>query len=799
MKKLYILFLILVSVLTVRAYDNNKLYFFQGSSGKLGYFDLVEGTDNIYNPVNDSVYVVAMAFNPADGNLYAMDTYGTLYRIDATNNWVVINTYSVLVDVRGLAFSSDGTPYVLDYDGAVGQFIIYVITGAFQNIAQYAAVTSNYDFNALMIDSNNNFYVAGDNIRGSGEILSWNISDNTLTTLVSSSTISNITDATMDKNTNLVLVNTYDGDIYAVDLNFLTVKPVYSTNSASYKNAIAIKALDTYQTVFNVTDVYQNPLENASITLFGDYYSVNVTTDANGQATVDLPQLYFRASVSKTGYLDKSFDITVSEPTTFNVELIKYNVVKFYFVDTNGTPIPNVEFYLYDYALSQSVLHTTDAQGYFETDLPSGLYAITSYTFGYYRFNKTLEVDSDTSVICELVPLYKTHFVITDENGQPIENVKITYKYSTYYTPYQVSTDVNGEATMPTYPGYAQMTITKAGYGYQQIGFTAHPDTTINIVLKSGILLEILTYTTNGIDLLSTDAYINDTMFYSRNTDHTWYLEPGTYKVTLSRTGYITQNIEVDLQNTTVFNVIMLRGGVIEVRNAYIGSNDDMLAKDTRVYLDGQYYGTSGILDITTTLGTHIVSAANDADSVWQEVLLESSKEYVNFGFYKLYNYPVQILSHNGIPVTGATLTLDGQDNMDFTFTSGQNGMIDASIYFGEYYYVLQYQGAVSFGNLTFYPNDYDTTVLYLPLEMSGVDDRSGEFNLYPNPAGNYTKLFAPQGTTVEIYNTNGQLVKKLKTTGQITTIDISDLQAGVYILKLNNNQSINTLRLLKQ
>jgi DNA-binding beta-propeller fold protein YncE len=63
---------------------------------------------------------------------------------------------------------------------------------------------------------------------------------------------------------------------------------------------------------------------------------------------------------------------------------------------------------------------------------------------------------------------------------------------------------------------------------------------------------------------------------------------------------------------------------------------------------------------------------------------------------------------------------------------------------------------------------------------------------IYPNPASSYLNVQINEGernSTLSIYNTQGSLVKTVPVNSDSEEIDVSELPAGVYILKLHDER----------
>jgi len=73
----------------------------------------------------------------------------------------------------------------------------------------------------------------------------------------------------------------------------------------------------------------------------------------------------------------------------------------------------------------------------------------------------------------------------------------------------------------------------------------------------------------------------------------------------------------------------------------------------------------------------------------------------------------------------------------------------------------------------------------------SYIQTQGEKFNIYPNPSSNYIQLSINQLSHIDIYTLSGELVKRIHSKN--TTIDISDLSIGSYILLVQNKDYIHT------
>ena len=81
----------------------------------------------------------------------------------------------------------------------------------------------------------------------------------------------------------------------------------------------------------------------------------------------------------------------------------------------------------------------------------------------------------------------------------------------------------------------------------------------------------------------------------------------------------------------------------------------------------------------------------------------------------------------------------------------------------------------------------------------SEINKGTNEINFYPNPTTDILTIEATQKTLIEIINIEGQIVKMFNTKNLSTTVDISNLSTGVYILKARTDKCIVTKKFIKE
>lgn len=73
------------------------------------------------------------------------------------------------------------------------------------------------------------------------------------------------------------------------------------------------------------------------------------------------------------------------------------------------------------------------------------------------------------------------------------------------------------------------------------------------------------------------------------------------------------------------------------------------------------------------------------------------------------------------------------------------------------------------------------------------------DFTLYPNPTQGFVYVEAPQGTALELYDVRGGKLLNATVEGSAHTLDLSDFAKGVYLLRLQYGDRIETRRIVRE
>jgi hypothetical protein len=105
-----------------------------------------------------------------------------------------------------------------------------------------------------------------------------------------------------------------------------------------------------------------------------------------------------------------------------------------------------------------------------------------------------------------------------------------------------------------------------------------------------------------------------------------------------------------------------------------------------------------------------------------------------------------------------------------------------------------------SLGLVSFMP--LDTLQCYAVTGIPSYETQPASFSIFPNPAADYLTVVLPatiSKTEIKIFNMLGELAYSSEATKQKTTIDISTLNKGAYIIQISTAGRINRQKLIRQ
>jgi hypothetical protein len=121
--------------------------------------------------------------------------------------------------------------------------------------------------------------------------------------------------------------------------------------------------------------------------------------------------------------------------------------------------------------------------------------------------------------------------------------------------------------------------------------------------------------------------------------------------------------------------------------------------------------------------------------------------------------------------------------------------------------YVGSNNPILSYFNYNYNGSDFvlDMKEIYYYSDITGINEFTDDYNvsIYPNPANDYLMINTTinENLKIEIYTIRGQSVMSTECTNNISQmrIDISQLPAGIYFIRIANNQNNITKKFVKE
>ena len=146
---------------------------------------------------------------------------------------------------------------------------------------------------------------------------------------------------------------------------------------------------------------------------------------------------------------------------------------------------------------------------------------------------------------------------------------------------------------------------------------------------------------------------------------------------------------------------------------------------------------------------------------------------------------------------SGSTWTiLHTWDSTNTPLAAGSNmPEVDLSSYASTVHFALYGESTVSGGDIDFFINDFSVGSTSL-----GVDDiETLQFSFFPNPVNNILTIKAQASIdSITVYNMLGQAVVTSTPNTNNSTVDMSALQTGAYFVQVSINNTLNTVRVIK-
>lgn len=246
--------------------------------------------------------------------------------------------------------------------------------------------------------------------------------------------------------------------------------------------------------------------------------------------------------------------------------------------------------------------------------------------------------------------------------------------------------------------------------------------------------------------------------------------------------------------------------------------------EEDNIYFSGHTNGTVTFGDITlsSTMSSNIyLVKTDDEGTVLWATKLGASNGYNGVGLITIdiagaiyltgnFSQPANFGSTVLSPVGGDDVFVAKTNNSGtlewakgFGSTGNDSGSSIAVDVQGDVYVAGYFRGTVNFGGTTLTSaGGADAFLMKIASTLTVSDFSNNQWRAYPNPAKDIiTVAFSEdiQNATIEVFNVLGQKVKEFTMFSNTQNLDVSELQQGVYLFRISNNGTNETLKVYKQ
>ncbi len=606
---------------------------------------------------------------------------------------------------------------------------------------------------------------------------------------------------------------------------------------ADYSSQFYLRNIDTligpisldkaYDITFTVKNAMDSILTNAFININGEI----IQTDSTGVAifTKKINGTYDYQIIAD-GYVDKTGQVLISNAnsqvnailsTGFNLTLTIFN-----------GPIGNVPLAWDTVTIGAINKITNDTSGIAVFGLSPGSYPVTLHKTGFADTTIIVDiVDKDVSISVHLSPIYTVIFNVADGlSFSMLDSVNIHFNGTTQFTNTDgnsVFVNVNPSALPRKY-----FTSAKGNYlpdtGYVSVPYNSVTTDTWNIIVQSvylvrpGIGISLIdngsSYTKSAIIRVDSVSYPYDSVagisYLAINPGlHTYTLTPAdlnkailsdTFSVSTSGSDYLNISL-ADAYKISIYVMDTgkhaLQGATVILDSYSQLTNSDGIAVFSRL-MHGTHYYSVLFSDFDTISGIEIyLDTLSLSDTVWM--------------IHSKFNVTI-VVTDNSAPVPDAAVTLIGPLNKKGTNSMNEViGKPTAKFGLPSITKYTDITGTVVFDGMsagsysyTIVKAGYPDSTGYIDVKNMDVikiiayDTATGIANVnynvmnpYPNPTSSKVNVSIPGDLSqsfVSVIGINGRVIRSSvhsRQQGTIIAIDLQNLPAGQYFIKVSGNE----------
>ena len=298
-------------------------------------------------------------------------------------------------------------------------------------------------------------------------------------------------------------------------------------------------------------------------------------TNSQGIAEFELEKGNYRIKISKEGYEPKEVSVYLDEDKDLEVCLKKIEEkahLKVKVVECKcNNPIPNAKVKVEGIS---DPIHYTNSEGFAEFEVDEGYYRVTVSKEGYESKSTTLYLqkgESKTLTIClEKIEAkgYLKIKVIDCDTHEPISNAKVEIEGEVDPIGY---TNSKGEVQFSLPPGFYYVSVSKENYYPKQTNVYIYKNDVLEleICLKKKVEVQKYELKVKVVECDGNNPIPNAKVKVEAVSDPTQYtdskgiakfeLEKGNYRITISKNGYKTKSLTIQLERDEFILVCLER------------------------------------------------------------------------------------------------------------------------------------------------------------------------------------------------------------------------------------------------
>ncbi|HSH19531.1 MAG TPA: T9SS type A sorting domain-containing protein, partial [Draconibacterium sp.] len=381
--------------------------------------------------------------------------------------------------------------------------------------------------------------------------------------------------------------------------------------------------------------------------------------------------------------------------------------------------------------------------------------------------------------------------------GQEIENCKIIFNNEIKYS------DNNGEALFQATANQYSLEAEKRHHRKVAIeNLSIYSDTIFNVFLDSAEVFYKVNFELEDKETGEKSSSVNieiDSKSLKTDLGGTadFTLNPGSFQTYFTKLNYADFQQEFIINSDTTFIVKMnrshadfkfsVRNGNQPINNALVIFAGDSLYTGSLGICTFRSYPVDSLFNYMIEKEFYFSTVGSITTKTDSVIEIQLQKSAVNIGF---------VLSGDKEKVDNPIIVIKND-----TAVFNQEGTV--KLYNVKLNQVIEYE--IFSDN---YP-DYSAslfpekdTLLYIQLLYTGIENevKNKKLNIYPNPATEYLIIESDlEFDYIEIANINGMTIKEIRHQSLNCKVDISDLEAGYYIIRFVTTRDIKSRSFIKQ